>query len=100
MASDVLALARDWAVLLLALEISILALVPLFVLYHVTRWLRRFIPKVAPALRNVCQKMRTIADTVKRVMKWVSAPFIWANSIVAGTRAILVGLRRVSFKGR
>ena len=84
--------AREWAILLLAVEMFVLALVPLFILYHVTRWLRQLIPKVTPALRNVHRKLRNVSYVIGRVLEFIRAPFVWVMGISEGIRVVVVSL--------
>lgn len=90
-----LATARDWALILLALEMMVLAAVPLAILYFVTKGLRGFLPKVRPALRRAADWLRAFHLTVERIMAAVRAPFITANAAAARAQVTLRGLGRM-----
>jgi len=95
MVFDILSTAGKWSTILLALEALVLSLLPLFILYKVVQGLYRFVPKVAPALRNAHQTMLKIANSIEHIMALIAAPFIWASSFMARVRAHAVGLRRI-----
>jgi Na+-transporting methylmalonyl-CoA/oxaloacetate decarboxylase gamma subunit len=96
----VLGIAKDWSIILLAVEGILLSLVPLFVLYKMTQGLGKLIPRVVPALRGAHGKLLRVAKVIQRVMALIAAPFVWINSIVAGMRACGAGLRRILLNGR
>ncbi|HHX65361.1 MAG TPA: hypothetical protein GX702_10780 [Chloroflexi bacterium] len=92
---EALAAARDWALILLALESMVLAAVPLAVLYFVTKALRRFIPKVRPALRRATAWLRNLHEIVERIMASVCAPFIVGYAAAERVRITARGLGRM-----
>ena len=74
-----LGLARDVSVVLLALEFLILGIIPFLILRVITRALRRFLPKVRPALRKVASVVTRVQEIVTRIMNGVTAPIIAAS---------------------
>ena len=56
--AEAMGIARDWAVILLALESLILSLVPLFIYWKAAQGLGKLLPRVRPFLRRV----RSVAD--------------------------------------
>ena len=86
MESGVLATGRDAALILLLLEWIIISLVPLAALYFVTRSLRRFLPQVPPALRNVAQIANDVRQKTEMVCQKIAAPFVWILSAAQGIR--------------
>lgn len=72
--------ARNGAIILLAIESLVLSLVPLLILYYVTRWLRGFIPRVAPGMQRAHLGLLGLQRGVDRVMAAIVAPFLWLES--------------------
>lgn len=100
MISEILAIARNWAVIILALEGFALFLVVLFALYQVTRGLRRVIPRVAQALRRAQEILLGVTKIIERIMRWVTATLVRSISMVAAIRAGLASARHFLRKGR
>lgn len=84
-----LTIARDCAVLLLSIEIFIVLLLPIFALWHVTRWLREFIPQVARALQDVKAIWFRLVLHIHLILNRIRAPFIWIASKSEGLRVFL-----------
>ena len=97
---EILPIAREWAILLLALESLLLLLVPLFVLYRGTGWLRRVVPGIAPGLRSAHTELLRVSGIIERIMAYVRAPFVWAASVAARMRDAIERARRVTLRGR
>lgn len=89
----VAAVARDWAIILLALEGMVLALVPFFLLWKGTQQVRRFLPRVRPGLRLFHGRIVRVANGVERVLAAVRAPFIWVQQAEASVRTFWQSLR-------
>jgi hypothetical protein len=70
---------RNVAVILLAVEWLVLGAIPLYLLYVITRWLRRFIPKAVTMLRLAAAKVDEWGVVIKRIMASIVAPFIWLS---------------------
>lgn len=100
MSLETLAIARNCAVILLALEVLVLLAVPLFVLLKVTQGLRRLMPKIRPAMRKVYQVELRVTGVVDRGMKGIRAPFVWLASAGETLDTWYVALRRNFFSGR
>ncbi len=84
-----LAIARDCAILLLSIEIFIILLLPIFALWHVTRWLREFIPQVARALEEVRAGWFRLVLHIQLILDRIRGPFIWIASKGEGLRVFL-----------
>ena len=97
---EILAMVRDCSVLLLVLEGFVLLLLPLLVLWQVTRGLRRFIPKTALVLHEIQQKVFRILDVIRRIMTSIRAPFVWIVTGTGGMRAFLTSMYHILHKGR
>ncbi len=88
---DVVAIARDWSLILLVLEWLILLAVPLVILLQVTKWLRGFLPRVRPGIRHARAFVERLSQGIDRALAAIRAPFLWA----AGIQARVNGFRRV-----
>ena len=97
---DVIATARDWALILLALEAIVLALVILLVLRQTTRGLRRLVPRAALLLSRADRGLARFRDLVERAMKAIARPLVWVVSTFAGVSAGLKRVRRILIRGR
>ncbi len=93
-------IARDGAVILLAIEVFVISLVSLVILLRITKALRTFIPQVAPALRETHRKLSLILGGVTQAMEWIRSPFVWILGTITGIRACLESLQRSMDKGR
>lgn len=90
----VVAVARDWAIILLALEGIILALVPFFLLFKATQQMGRFLPRVRPGLRTLHGHVIRLANGIDRVLAAIRAPFLWVHQQQTAVRAALRSWRR------
>ena len=86
---EIARIARDWGVILLAVEGVLLAIVPLVVLYRLNRGLRQFLPKVRPALRQAQQWLIGFKGGVEQVMASITAPFIWTRTTLESCNRVL-----------
>lgn len=80
---DVIASARDWALILLALQTMLLCALPLYVLLKCVQGLRRFLPRVAPGLRSAHSFVRRVSAGIDRALASIRAPFLWLLSVHA-----------------
>jgi len=98
---DALATARDWSVILLAIELLILGAIPLVALYYITRGLRQMVGAVGPLFRNVRLRIEGFFQVIDRFLRSVAAPFVWAHGSWARAETvlgILSGRRRVEHR--
>ena len=73
---------RDVALVLLAIESIVLAAIPLFVLFYITKGLAGFSTRVRPAVRTAhCYVLRG-ATIVDRGMRIIRTPFEWLGGEV------------------
>ncbi|MHB1295699.1 MAG: hypothetical protein ACYC4R_11970 [Anaerolineae bacterium] len=87
MFEEAIAIARDWAIILLAIEALLLALIPLFVFWHTTRGLGKFLPKVRPGMRQAQQRVSSVTQAIEHGLDRVASPFITVRGTVEGARA-------------
>ncbi|MHB0858658.1 MAG: hypothetical protein ACYC5M_13965 [Anaerolineae bacterium] len=87
MSQETIAIARDWSIILLAIEAFVFALIPLFILWRTTRGLGKFLPKVRPGLRQAQQHVSVADQTIERIFDRVASPFIGVQGTVAGVRS-------------
>jgi hypothetical protein len=92
---EIVATARDWALILLALEGIILLAVPLYLLWVITKWAHGFLPKVRHGLRNLHATQIRIVAAAENVMAKIRAPFVWIETNQARVR----GFRRAWKQG-
>lgn len=95
MVFKILAIARDCSVLILGLEIFVMLLLPIFVLWYATRWLKDFIPQAARFLQNMKAEWFRIVSRVDLVMTYIRTAFIWIGSKSEGLRAFLSRMRSI-----
>jgi hypothetical protein len=95
-----LAVARNWSVILLALEVLVLGLVPLFILFKITQGLAWLLKRFVPAMRKAQQVLLQAKAIIERIMAVIAAPFIWITSVFAGLRSLRAAIRRDLFTGR
>jgi hypothetical protein len=84
---QVLDVSANVAVILLALEIMVLGLAPLFILLKITQGLRRLIAWFVPAMRTAQARVRQAQKWVERAMALLRAPFLWGNRASAMLRS-------------
>jgi|GEM_PF-1611737 len=92
---DTLQIAREAAIILLALEIFVLSLAPLLILYYVTKWLRTFIPKGVPALREGRRWVFQAFAVIVSIMATIRAPFVWLLSANEALKTWIVRFQRL-----
>jgi hypothetical protein len=85
---DVVAIARDWSLILLVLEGMLLCALPLVILLQVTKWLRGFLPRVRPALKNAHASVVRVSMGIDRALAAMRAPILWAEGLRARVRGI------------
>jgi len=86
---EILATARDWGILVLFAQWFLLALLPAFVLWKVTRALRGFLPKMKASLVSLRAKIERVTQGIKRLMAAVRRPFIWWSGLSQGLQTII-----------
>ena len=86
---------RDLSLIILALEVTVLGLVPAIILYYATRWLSGFLPEVTPFIRSITAKVLIVEQQGKAIMRKIAMPFVLLHSIVTGMyKAVSIILRR------
>ncbi len=85
----ILAIARDCSILLLGVEIFIMLLLPIVVLWHVTHWLRSFIPQMIHAFEDMKAGWFRIASRIHLILAHIRAPFLWIASKSEGLKVFL-----------
>ena len=93
---EIVAVARDWSILILALPALVLLALQVFILWHVTRAVRSFSPRVRPALRTASSAVARAADAVEQTRTKVERPVLRARAIPAQSR----GFTRALFSPR
>ena len=91
---NIFGLARDGAVVLLALEAVILLAVPLLLLFYITKWFRRMRPQVVKGMRQVQAAAARAQALVLRMVAIVRTPFVFVFSVLAVLRATTAVLQR------
>ena len=94
---NALPIARDIAVVFLVLQWLVIAALPLFILIKITGGMRRFLPKVRPALRQVHEYECRVLAGVERWLGHIRAPFVWARN---ARLAVQARLERLGLAGR
>ncbi len=74
---EVVATARDVALILLALEGIILLALPLYLMWVITRWFGGILPKVKSGLRDLHATQIRIFARFESIMAKIRAPFVW-----------------------
>jgi len=101
---ETLAIARDAALILLAVEGLVLATLILLLFRAVVRGLRRFVPRVSLFMRNAQRMTSRICGGIQRAMALMCVPFVWLNKasakLVSVTRRLHAFFGSASSKGR
>jgi hypothetical protein len=84
-----LAMWRDAAVILLAIQAIVLGLLPAVALYWSVRGMRRFQRWVRPVLFQTRLYIWRAEHEARRVVNAVAAPFVWVRSTVVGVQRAL-----------
>lgn len=85
---DVIASARDWAIILLVLQAMVLFALPLFVFLKCVQGLRGFLPRVRPQLRQLHALVTRVSSAIDRALAAMRAPFVWLLSAQARIQGI------------
>jgi hypothetical protein len=80
MSPETLALGRNLALIVLALEAILLALPLLIVPFYAIRYIRRARAPIRPVLRRVRWRARQVEDATKLASSMAAQPFLWARS--------------------
>ena len=86
---EILATARDWGILVLFVQWFLLALLPAFVLWKVTRALKGLLPKAKKGLAALRARGERVTRGIMRVMAAVRRPFIWLSGLGQGLQTIV-----------
>jgi hypothetical protein len=86
MTLETLAIARDWAVIILAIEAILIAALLLYVGLEAYRAMRRVRPKVRQGLHGARQAVVRASEGTRRGVLFSARPFVVANSVGAGIR--------------
>ncbi len=95
-----LATARDWAILVLFVQVFALLLPLLWVAYQVNKGLRPLVAGTRPFLRQVGTYVTMVTTGAKRVTAWIAAPFLWIRATAVGVRSAVDALSRGLGGGR
>jgi hypothetical protein len=90
---EIAAVARDWAILLLAVPTVVMLCLSVFLLWHLTRALSSFSPRVRPALKNAAGAVSRAAGAIDSVLGQVEAPVVTVRAAPAQARSFLKALR-------
>ncbi len=85
--SNILALARDWGILVLAVQGLVILTITCFLAYRMARALGRFLPKVRAFLQTARDWVERGNRSVARASAAVRKPFIWFHSMAQGLKA-------------
>ena len=92
--AEAMSTARDWALILLALQGLVLSLLPLFLSFKAVQGLRSVKPKARPFLRHVRAVGNTGLRAIDQVGTVVARPFVGLKAAVEGWRAFWGAYRR------
>jgi flagellar basal body-associated protein FliL len=91
---DIVAVARDWSILILALPTLVILAGIVYAMWHVAKAARGFFPRVRPALQSAAGAVQDAAGAVDNARNRVQAPFLWVQTAPTGVSAFLRALRR------
>lgn len=80
MSPEAIALGRDLALIVLALEAVVLALPLLIVAFYATRYVRRARAPIKPILRRARRRTRQVENATRLVSSMAVQPFLWARA--------------------
>jgi len=86
MTLETLAVARDWAVIILAIEAILMAALLLYVGLQIYRAMRRARPKVRQGLHSARQAVVRASEGTRRGVVLSARPLVAASSVGAGVR--------------
>jgi len=89
-----LAIARDWAVIVLALQALVVVALALFVAFMLNRGLRRTRPKAVSGLHRARHAVSDVSRVVRLRTVDAARPFVWVDSTRVGVRAAWAAWRR------
>lgn len=93
MFNEIVAIARDWSILILSIPILVGLALQVFLLWYVTRAIRSFAPRVRPVLRTVSDTIARVADSVETARRKVESPIVTARAAPAQVTGFLRTLR-------
>jgi hypothetical protein len=91
---EVVAIARDWSILLLVLEGILLCALPLFIALKCVQAMQKFLPQVRPALKRAQEAVAGVLASVDSVLAAIRRPFVWLEGAQAGLRGFQRSLKR------
>lgn len=68
---ETIIIARNWSIILLALESLVLSAIPLFILIKITQGLGKLLPNVRPGLQTANAQVGHWADKVQKALALV-----------------------------
>lgn len=86
MVEHALAVARDWGLIVLAVQWLLLSLIALLLLAKIVSWLRRVQRGARPVLRTAHFHVDRVTDGIERAMHTIQRPFIVLHGIESGAR--------------
>lgn len=89
-----LAIARDWAIIILAAQAIVFTALLAFVTWQVRRAMRRAGPKVVRGLHDARHAVIRTSEEARRGVLVAARPFVAADSTVTGIRAGWAAWRR------
>lgn len=95
-----LATARDWAVIVLAVQAFLIAAVVLYLGLQANRAMRRARPKVTQGLHSARHTVVRASEGTRRGVLFSARPFVVANSVSAGIRVGWAAWRRSLLRRR
>lgn len=81
-----LATARDWAVIILAIQAIVVAAVVVFIAWHTYRAMRRARPKVEHGLHDARHAVIHVSEGARRGVLTAARPFVWVDSARTGVQ--------------
>lgn len=87
MTLESLAIARDWAIILLAIQAVAVAALVAFITWQIHRAMRRVRPKVTHGVHQARHAAVRASEGARRGVLVAARPFIEANGAVVGVRA-------------
>jgi uncharacterized membrane protein YhfC len=95
---EIMAVARDWSIILLVLEGMAILAVPLFIMLKITQGLRKLKPHVAPLFRKVHHYFELANGVVQRGSLAVANPIAGAEAAYRGVEVSAKNIKRLLSK--
>lgn len=97
---EIIAIARNWSILILALPILVGLVIQVFLLWHLTRALKSFAPRVRPALRSASREIVRAANSVDAVRHKIESPVLAVRATPARVNGFIRALFGDANRGR